>query len=161
MWHWFANIMPSVLSPYELQSQEGIVHCKSPVFFKPSRWCISNVTDSSKILYCKICILSHSGSNSFWFVYYILQFPIQLLLKVIVPRVDYDKDKHGWNKFLNVSQVITGPMFCLAVFKGKPRIYPVKTICWLTKKEWVPFIGPIRYIVKTMVTHKNVKWNVD
>ena len=61
-------------------------------------------------------------------MHYILQLPVQFSLQLTVPIVDYDEDKHGWNKLLNVLQVITGPMFCLAVTKGKLRIYSMKTI---------------------------------
>ncbi|XP_072047899.1 mitochondrial sodium/calcium exchanger protein-like [Amphiura filiformis] len=50
--------------------------------------------------------------------YEIFKLPIQFMLQLTVPIVDYDEDRHGWNQLLNVLQCITGPMFCLGVTKA-------------------------------------------
>ncbi|XP_022220224.1 mitochondrial sodium/calcium exchanger protein-like [Drosophila obscura] len=46
-----------------------------------------------------------------WRFYQIIGCPLVFLLLLLIPYVDYEKEKHGWSKLLNCIQLITAPFF--------------------------------------------------
>lgn len=49
----------------------------------------------------------------------IYQAPINLILIIIIPCVDYTIDVHGWNKLLNTLQVVCMPLAVMLMKKCK------------------------------------------
>ncbi|XP_077995463.1 mitochondrial sodium/calcium exchanger protein-like [Glandiceps talaboti] len=49
--------------------------------------------------------------------YEIFKAPLQFVLQLTVPVVDYDEDKHQWNRILNSLHIITGSLFSVFVTK--------------------------------------------
>ena len=47
------------------------------------------------------------------------QAPTLFLLKMTIPLVDYEAENHNWNKFLNIINCLTGPLFTVFAIKGK------------------------------------------
>lgn len=47
-----------------------------------------------------------------------LQAPAVFCLNLTIPVVNYDKEDHNWNKWLNVLHCITMPVFSVMVTKG-------------------------------------------
>ncbi|XP_045173122.2 mitochondrial sodium/calcium exchanger protein-like isoform X3 [Mercenaria mercenaria] len=58
-----------------------------------------------------------SGFSLFKKVYEIFKAPIMFLLIITVPVVNYEDDKHHWNRHLYCIQCILGPMFSMAATK--------------------------------------------
>ncbi|XP_044317717.1 mitochondrial sodium/calcium exchanger protein isoform X1 [Drosophila rhopaloa] len=42
-------------------------------------------------------------------IYLIVRCPLVFVLLLFIPVVDYEKDKHGWSKLLNCTQIVTNP----------------------------------------------------
>ncbi|XP_020631804.1 sodium/potassium/calcium exchanger 6, mitochondrial-like, partial [Orbicella faveolata] len=57
-------------------------------------------------------------SNYFWRFFLIVKAPAVFCLNLTVPVVDYDKEQHNWNKWLNVLHCITMPVFSVMVTKA-------------------------------------------
>lgn len=49
----------------------------------------------------------------------ILQMPIRFLLSIVIPVVDYTRERHGWTKLLNIIHWLTLPLLFLAVTGSK------------------------------------------
>jgi sodium/potassium/calcium exchanger 6 len=39
-----------------------------------------------------------------------------------IPLVDYEAENHNWNKFLNMMNCLTGPLFIVFAIKGKKNL---------------------------------------
>lgn len=50
-------------------------------------------------------------------VYEIFKCPLMLLLTITVPVVNYEEDKHNWNRHLYCIQCVLGPLFSVAATK--------------------------------------------
>lgn len=59
-----------------------------------------------------------SQSNCFWKFFAICKAPAVFFLNLTIPVVDYDKEDHNWNKWLNVLHCITMPVFSVMAMKG-------------------------------------------
>ena len=43
-----------------------------------------------------------------------------------IPLVDYEAENHNWNKFLNVINCLTGPLFIVFAIKGLKKKFQMK-----------------------------------
>ncbi|XP_017066025.1 mitochondrial sodium/calcium exchanger protein [Drosophila eugracilis] len=48
-------------------------------------------------------------------LYLIVRSPFVFLLLIFIPVVDYEKDKHGWSKLLNCTQIVTNPFVVITL----------------------------------------------
>jgi len=49
----------------------------------------------------------------------LIQIPGVMLCSIYIPLVDYEMEKHGWNKLLNCIQVMLNPAMSIIVIKGE------------------------------------------
>ncbi|SPP74318.1 mitochondrial sodium/calcium exchanger protein [Drosophila guanche] len=68
--------------------------------------------------------------------------PLYFILILFVPVVDYEKDKHGWSKLLNCTQIITNPfiMITLVHSSASSLYYAWYIIPDLSISKWSPFV---------------------
>lgn len=59
-----------------------------------------------------------SQSNWFWKFFIICKAPMVFVLNLTIPVVDYGKEDHNWNKWLNVLHCITMPVFGVLATKA-------------------------------------------
>ncbi|SPP74320.1 mitochondrial sodium/calcium exchanger protein-like [Drosophila guanche] len=50
-----------------------------------------------------------------WRSYLIIGSPLVFLLLLLIPYVDYEKEKHGWSKLLNCMQIVLAPFFYMVL----------------------------------------------
>ncbi|XP_044251937.2 mitochondrial sodium/calcium exchanger protein isoform X1 [Drosophila takahashii] len=48
-------------------------------------------------------------------LYLIVRCPLVFVLLLFIPVVDYEKDKHGWSKLLNCTQIVTNPFVVITL----------------------------------------------
>ncbi|XP_052843488.1 mitochondrial sodium/calcium exchanger protein isoform X1 [Drosophila gunungcola] len=48
-------------------------------------------------------------------IYLIVRCPLVFVLLLFIPVVDYEKDKHGWSKLLNCTQIVTNPFVVITL----------------------------------------------
>ncbi|XP_062890418.1 mitochondrial sodium/calcium exchanger protein [Mobula hypostoma] len=53
-----------------------------------------------------------------WKIFKCLKLPIEFLLLLCIPVVDFDQDDHNWKRPLNCLQIVTGSLVCILVFKS-------------------------------------------
>lgn len=56
-------------------------------------------------------------SGNLWRVFIVFKVPAVFFLNLTIPVVDYDKKDHNWNKWLNVLQCLTMPVFAVVATK--------------------------------------------
>ncbi|XP_033123250.1 mitochondrial sodium/calcium exchanger protein-like isoform X2 [Anneissia japonica] len=63
-------------------------------------------------------------------IYEVVKAPIQLLLLLTIPVVDYDVEKHNWNKPLNTLHIIFGPMLFIFATKLSSKSISGGFVAW-------------------------------
>ncbi|XP_069789285.1 mitochondrial sodium/calcium exchanger protein [Narcine bancroftii] len=53
-----------------------------------------------------------------WKIFKCLKLPIEFLLLLCIPVVDFDQDNYNWKRPLNCLQIVTGPLVCILAFKS-------------------------------------------
>lgn len=53
-----------------------------------------------------------------WKIFKCLKLPIEFLLLLCIPVVDFDQDDHNWKRPLNCLQIVTGSLVCILAFKS-------------------------------------------
>ncbi|XP_041565824.1 mitochondrial sodium/calcium exchanger protein isoform X2 [Drosophila elegans] len=48
-------------------------------------------------------------------IYLVVRCPLVFVLLLFIPVVDYEKDKHGWSKLLNCTQIVTNPFVVITL----------------------------------------------
>ncbi|XP_017044404.1 mitochondrial sodium/calcium exchanger protein isoform X2 [Drosophila ficusphila] len=48
-------------------------------------------------------------------IYLIVRSPLVFVLLIFIPVVNYEKDKHGWSKLLNCTQIVTNPFVVITL----------------------------------------------
>ena len=57
-----------------------------------------------------------------------IQAPAVFFLNLTIPVVDYGKEDHNWNKWLNVLHCITMPVFSVMAMKGLSNNFDLYTV---------------------------------
>jgi len=64
-----------------------------------------------------------------------LQSPLQFLLTITTPVVDYEAENANWNRHLSTLQIFLGPVFAIFATDqyGKTSIWSVSAACTVTE----------------------------
>ncbi|XP_023030629.2 mitochondrial sodium/calcium exchanger protein [Drosophila willistoni] len=95
----------------------------APVDFNVTRVILHNPSNPknlfliSEFLESFIPISEEDWELGGWFrrTFLIVRSPLVIFVTIFVPVVDYEKDKHGWSKLLNCTQIITNPIFVITL----------------------------------------------
>ncbi|XP_068144598.1 mitochondrial sodium/calcium exchanger protein isoform X3 [Drosophila tropicalis] len=95
----------------------------APVDFNLTRVILHNPSNPknlfliSEFLESFIPITSEDWELGGWLrrTFLIVRSPLVIFVTIFVPVVDYEKDKHGWSKLLNCTQIITNPIFVITL----------------------------------------------
>ncbi|CAH1232911.1 SLC8B1 [Branchiostoma lanceolatum] len=102
--------------------------CCTPLAFQAELWGGLNPIDTA----------GWSSKGAFGKGYEVFKAPIQLVLNLTVSIVDFEEDKHNWNRPLNCLHCITGPLFVVFAINngfdkigGMVPVWAVVAVCGL------------------------------
>ncbi|XP_066303388.1 mitochondrial sodium/calcium exchanger protein-like isoform X2 [Branchiostoma lanceolatum] len=102
--------------------------CCTPLAFRTELWEGLNPIDTA----------GWSSKGAFGKGYEVFKAPIQLVLNLTVSIVDFEEDKHNWNRPLNCLHCITGPLFVVFAINngfdkigGMVPVWAVVAVCGL------------------------------
>ncbi|XP_046400218.1 mitochondrial sodium/calcium exchanger protein [Ischnura elegans] len=94
-------------------SSEAVEHCTTPLIIRATNG--ENFCNLLKDAIAEINpINKETWYDSRWYsrIFLVIKMPVFIILKLLVPVVNYTSERDGWCKLLNVFHCITTPLFC-------------------------------------------------